>query len=273
MIELDISGIGVWSPMFTNWGEFTEGIHSGQWQAESKLHPSMIPPRERRRAPLSVKLAVEVMEQAFTMAGMDPADACVVFSSAMGDMDITDYLCETLSSPPRLVSPTRFHNSVHNAATGYWSISAQCTAATNAVSAFGYTASMALIEAAIQVKEERQATLLVMQEMAAPTALQASCPSSNAFSCSLLLTPKGMCTNALARLQIDNAVGVVDWPARPVGMDNAFAGNPAARILPLISLISERQLDRQSLTTSENDKALNFPMSANTYLKVFPQII
>jgi hypothetical protein len=269
MIELEIAGIGLWSPMFANSLEFSAGIRAGSWHDETRLQPDMIPARERRRAPLSVKMAVEVMAQACNMADFDPADAAVVFSSAMGDMHITDYLCETLASPPRLVSPTRFHNSVHNATTGYWSIAAQCNTPTNAVSAFGYTAPMALIEAAIQVHEEGRPVLLVMQEMAAPPALQISCPSSQPFTCSFLMTPKGHCSHSLASLRIEPAVGKIDWPELPTGLADEFKGNPAAKILPLISVLLNKQPGVPVKSGAlANDHILNYPLSSNTCIKI-----
>ena len=49
-----------------------------------------------------------------------------MFASTYGDLAITDYMCSTLAKAPMTLSPTRFHNSVHNAAAGYWSIATAC---------------------------------------------------------------------------------------------------------------------------------------------------
>ena len=55
-------------------------------------------------------------------AGHDAAALASVFTSAHGDLPIIDALCTTLAGDPLLLSPTRFHHSVHNAASGYWAI-------------------------------------------------------------------------------------------------------------------------------------------------------
>ena len=90
---------------------------------------------ERRRAPETVAVALEVALAACSDAGRDPKRLPSVFASTHGDLAITDYMAETLAADPRAISPTRFHNSVHNAAAGYWTIGAGCMAAATAISA------------------------------------------------------------------------------------------------------------------------------------------
>lgn len=261
MTELDIVSIGIWSPFFSNWKEFSDGINRGNWQTEALLQPGLIPPRERRRAPQSVKMAVEVLDQACSMASLDPAAAAVVFSSAMGDMLITDYMCRILSTTPRLVSPIRFHNSVHNATTGYWSIASQTYAPTNAVSAYDYTAPMAFFEAACQAAEDKTPVLLVTQEMAAPAALHSICPSEQPFSMALLITEPGSCENPMASIGFSVKPKAVDWPELPADLGPSFEGNFGARLLPLIALIAA-----DNFTKSSRQTDLKFPLSAGSCL-------
>ena len=73
-----------------------------------------------------VAVALEVALAACRAADRDPATLPSVFASTHGDLAITDYMCETLATDPTAVSPTKFHNSVHNAAAGYWTIGAGC---------------------------------------------------------------------------------------------------------------------------------------------------
>jgi len=261
MTELDIVSIGIWSPFFSNWKEFSDGINKGNWQSEALLQPGLIPPRERRRAPQSVKMAVEVLDQACSMASLDPATTAVVFSSAMGDMQITDYMCRILSTTPRLVSPTRFHNSVHNATTGYWSITSQTHAPTNAVSAYDYTAPMAFFEAACQASEDDMPVLLVTQEMAAPTALHSICPSEHPFSLALLITKRGSCDNTMASIGFSVKPKAVDWPDLPVDLKQSFEGNFGARLVPLLARIAADNFTQSSQRTN-----LEFPLSAGSCL-------
>ena len=104
MAEFDITGVGVWSPHFSDWAAFCRGLETGVWSYGANLDPDVIPARERRRAPQSVKMAVEVMGQACRMAEMNPGELATVFSSAMGDMQITDTMCRTLAVHPELVT-------------------------------------------------------------------------------------------------------------------------------------------------------------------------
>jgi hypothetical protein len=84
--------------------------------------PVLLPPAERRRASRLVKAALGVGLEAINHAGADAAALATVFTSSSGDGHNCHALCETLASDDRQVSPTRFHNSVHNAAAGYWGI-------------------------------------------------------------------------------------------------------------------------------------------------------
>jgi hypothetical protein len=263
MTELEIAGLGLWSPHFSNWKEFSDGINTGNWQSETSLQPDLIPTRERRRAPLSVKLAVVVMSQACEMACLDPVNAAVVFSSAMGDMQIKDYLCRTLSTPPRLVSPTRFHNSVHNATTGYWSIASHSHGPSNAISAYAYTAPMAFLEAAIQTLEDSVPVLLVTQEMAAPLALHDTCPSDQPFSSAILLTPKGFCVNPVASIQFSVTKESVNWPDLPEDLNQDLGSNFGARLVPLIAAIAANGFTKSILPVT-----LDFPRTSNSCLKL-----
>jgi len=239
MTELDIVGLGAWSPYFSNWAELVAGLDKGNWQTEVKLQPELIAPRERRRAPQSVKLAIEVMGQACEMAAVNPDAVATVFSSAMGDMQITDYLCKTLATTPEAVSPTKFHNSVHNAATGYWSIATKSHCPANAVSARAYSASMAFLEAAVQAVEENVPVLLVTQEMAAPPLLHHACPSNQPFSAAILLAPVGYCESRVSSIRFAVTATSVDRPELPEGLKANLSSNFGALLLPLLAAIAK----------------------------------
>jgi hypothetical protein len=259
MTELKIIGCGIWSKLFSNWRQFSAGLNEGDWQSGTSAQPKLIPAGESRRAPQSVKMAVEVMSQACDMASISPTDVAVVFSSSMGDMQITDYLCHTLSTPPRLVSPTRFHNAVHNAPTGYWSIATKSHASASAISAFSNTAPMAFLEAAIQVAEEGSPVLLVTQEGAAVPALRDSCPSDSPFSAALLLAPPGYGAAGVASIHFTVTRESVEWPDLPRNLRESFLGNPGARLLPLFAAIARNE---------NADRQFEFPLSSNSCLKL-----
>jgi hypothetical protein len=252
--ELSVIGLGAWSQQFSNWEELVNGLRTGRWQTETVLEPSRIAARERRRAPKSVKMAVEVMTQACDMARVEPQEVATVFSSSMGDMQITDYLCRSLASPPREISPTRFHNSVHNAPNGYWSIATGSHAPASAVSAFLFTAPVAFLEAAIQVVDSNGPVLLVTQEMAAPLPLRDTCPAIADFAAAILLAPPGYSDANKVSVRFATGGGRVDWPELPETLKEDFFEHPGARLLPFLAAMA-------SPGTDEAPVRMSFPLS------------
>lgn len=274
MTELGVFGLGIWSRYFSDWRQFSTGLSEGDWLSGAGIQPAQSPAGELRRAPQSVKMAIEVMSQACEMASMIPADVAVVFSSSMGDMQITDYLCHTLSKTPRLVSPTRFHNSVHNAPTGYWSIATQSHAPANAISAYSHTAPMAFLEAAIQAIEERRPVLVVTQEGSAVPALRDSCPSNHPFSAAMLLAPLEDGRSPKATICFSVVSESVDWPELPRDLQENFLGNPGARLLPLFAAMAMneytggRSHNHQTNSRPVGAVQLEFPLSSGLCLKL-----
>ena len=134
-LEIGVEGIGVWSPELPGW-DLARDILCGKIDKAVDLPKrpaaTILPPNERRRAPEVVLLALEAAQQACSMAQRDPADLPNVYASSYGDLVINDYLCATLAIAPLDMSPTRFHNSVHNAPAGYWAIAAKCMRASSA---------------------------------------------------------------------------------------------------------------------------------------------
>ena len=248
MSELDIIGIGCWSDRFSNFDEFRRGLATGEWPEETVLKPEVIPPRERRRAPHSVKMAVDVMGQACEMAGMAPSEPAVVFSSAMGDMQITDAMCSTLADQPEMVSPTRFHNSVHNAAIGYWSIATGSHQPSTAVAGHDDSGAVGLLEAAVQCGEDKVPVLYVCQEGAAPATLRVIRPSDFSLALSYLMVPAGTASNPLGHMSIEcvehEESGSSTDPGLGLPLD--FSGNPTASLLPVHAMLANLSPGQES---------------------------
>lgn len=257
MTDVDLVGLGVWSEAFSDWGGFCSVMQGDQIEASAAPAPQLIPAKERRRAPASVKMAVEVMDQACRMAALDPSSVATVFASAIGDMQITDYMCRTLATEPRAISPTRFHNSVHNAATGYWSIATGSHSPANAVSGYSNSVWVALLEGAIQAVEEQIPVLVAAQEVAAPAPFSSIYGVCQPFAVALLLAPAGFSASSLASMQLAVSSGEVESPALPRLAGDGLAGNYAARSLPLLEIIAK-----------DRDAELQFPLSASRSLSI-----
>lgn len=162
-LEFCVEGIGFWAPGLPHWEAARDFAAGGAAVEGGPARPvaQLLPANERRRAPESVAVALEVARAACEAAGRAPASLPSVFTSTHGDLAITDYMCATLADDPRAVSPTKFHNSVHNAAAGYWTIGTGCMHAATAISAYDASFAQGLIEAAAQLADGAEAVLLV----------------------------------------------------------------------------------------------------------------
>jgi hypothetical protein len=192
---------------------------------------------ERRRAPDGVLVALEVAAAAVAMAGREPSTLPSVFTSAHGDLAVVDALCSTLASDPALLSPTRFHHSVHNAASGYWAMSTGCHAPSNAVAGFDASFALGLLEAATQAVTEHSPVLLAGFDTDARGALASVTRSRGLLGVALVLAPE---RSAATRAVLDWAVlpGVAPPSALQSPAAQALAGNAMADALPLFEALA-----------------------------------
>lgn len=203
---------GIWCRSLSGWDAFRAAL-GGTVEPEVLVPepvPNLLPAREGRRAPLHVRLAIEVGIHCCRENGIAPADVRTVFASAMGDTAITDYMCRTLAGPVPMLSPTRFHNSVHNAASGYWSIGAVNRLPASAIAAGEWSSSAGLLEACAMAAEGEHCTLLVVHDVAAPGPLAATSGNRQPFAAALLVSAHQP-ASAWHRLSVGYAPAAA-WP-------------------------------------------------------------
>ena len=237
MARVWVEGVGLWSPQLGTFAALRE-VLDGNVPGPSPAHPpaAMLPSNERRRAPESVLLAVEAASQAVAMSGREAATLACVFASAHGDQPITDYMCATLAHAPAELSPTRFHNSVHNAPVGYWTIISGCHAPSTAVAAQRASFGAGLLEAASQVLAEQRAVLLVCSDTAGAGPLAEITGCQQSFACALVLAPAAG-SSSIASLELELLAGHVDTPL-PEPLAGWRDGNPSATSLALLATMS-----------------------------------
>lgn len=234
MLTATVAGVGFWTRGLPDWDAARTFARTGTVSDDAPARPSpqLLAPNERRRAPGSVAVALEVAMAACKAAGRDPATLPSVFASTHGDLAITDYMCTTLASDPTAVSPTRFHNSVHNAAAGYWTIGAGCTEAATAISAFDATFAQGLLEAMLQIATGSEAVLLVAYDTASVGLLGTVTRSEGLLGAALVLTRGGDGPRLSASLQ-DGEAAPGDGP-----LAAHAAGNAMAQMLPLFDALA-----------------------------------
>ena len=171
------------------------------------------------------------------MAARDPATLPCVFASVHGDLAITDALCTTLATEPLQLSPTRFHNSVHNAPAGHWTVAVQCRAASNAVSAWHGSFAAGLFEAAVQAIADDTPILFTAYDIAARGPLAEIVCGAVSFGVALVLSPSRT-PRTLATLQLRHVA--MPAPAEPLANAQALlaSATPLANALPLFAALA-----------------------------------
>ena len=235
-LHAHIAGVGFWCDGLPDWtsARAFAGGASRPEQAPARPAPQLLAANERRRAPPSVLVALEVAQAACQDAGLDAAALPSVFASTHGDLGITDYMCDTLARSPADISPTKFHNSVHNAAAGYWTIGAGCMRTTTAISAHRASFAQGLLEALSQLATDSEAVLLVGYDTHADGLLATLTRSEGLLGGALVLTRGGTGPRLSATLEAGEA-GDGNGPLATLAAANAMAP-----MLPLFDALAAR---------------------------------
>ena len=240
-----IEGIGVLGPGFPDWPAAARVLSGGApWEAAATVlpPPASLPSAERRRTGNVVRLTLALGFEAARSAGINPAKVPAVFASSGGDGQNCHEICETLASAARELSPTRFHNSVHNAPAGYWGIATGCTAAANSLCAYDASFGAGLIEALCLVAIERTRVLLIAYDTSYPEPMRSVRPIPDAFGVALSLAP-GASDAAHAQLELAWSEDAADRMADPA-LERLRSSIPAARSLPLLAQLAQARPGR-----------------------------
>jgi Beta-ketoacyl synthase, N-terminal domain len=240
-----VTGIGLLGPGLNSWAEAQALLAQPSHWVHSPTTvpaPQRLPATERRRAGAVVKASIVVADEALAGSGLDPAGLPTVFTSSTGEPSNCHLLCEALATVDRMVSPTRFTNSVHNAAAGYWHIATQSRAPSTSLAAFDASFAAGLLEAAVQCHATGAPVLLVAADVPYPEPLHAKRPVADVFAVALLLAPGttgggrslSLRTTAAGNPANDKLLTTCAHP----GLANVATGIPAARALPLLQALA-----------------------------------
>jgi len=240
-LSFRIEGIAFWAPSLPGWPVARAAFRGEGVPVDppaKRPAPEILAPAERRRAPDSVALALEVASAATRASGRDPATLPSIFTSAHGDLSVNDYMSSTLATQPTAISPTRFHNSVHNAAAGYWTMATGCHAASSAVTAFDASFAAGLLEAASQCAADDRPVLLVGFGVAAVGALASVTRSVGLLAAALVIAPVAASGGDGPAF----TATLVSGPTREVSLrsaaSRALAGNAMADALPFFETLA-----------------------------------
>ena len=269
-MKIFVAGVGVLGPGLNGWRASLSSLAGITPYNDTGLvlpPNDLLPPAERRRTGLPVKVALAVGCEAIDHAQLDRSKLATVFASSAGDGENMHSICETLANNGREVSPTRFHNSVHNAPSGYWSIASHSMAPSTSIACYDASFAAGLIEAATQSLASGNVVVLIAYDVPYPQPLHAVRPIGAAFGVALVLTADKT-SGSLAALEISIQRGAA--PSSPhvdSGLEALRVGTPAARSLPLLTVFAHSasaatQIERKIYLDYINDNHITVTLSS-----------
>ena len=242
-----IAGVAVWGPGLEGWAAARAVLRGEIPRADTEQPippPTILPANERRRSGTVIRLALAVAQEATAMAGIAPDTLRCVFGSANGDSNVVHAILTTLAAPPGntgppQVSPTQFHNSVHNAPLGYWSIATGSRQAATTLGCSDATFAAALLKAMAEIACEGAPVLLCLYDAPLPPPIALQRPTSCNFAAALVLTPGDD-----IRVGFDPSPATPDtWEPRDPTLQTLARINPAARTLRLLQALARGAAD------------------------------
>jgi hypothetical protein len=238
-----VDGIGLLGPGLSNWAQGRQCLDGSLPYETARCVlplPMALPSAERRRAGAVVKISLAVSQEAVEASGLQARDLPSVFSSSSGDAVNCHEICAALASNDRLISPTRFHNSVHNASSGYWSISSGAMTSSSVLCARDGGFAAGLLEAMTQCVVDATPVLLVVYDTEYPEPLYSKRSVPDSMGLALVITPQRS-ERSMARVTLDSARFLSTAAAdtmEDAALENLRQTIPAAGGLPLLEAIA-----------------------------------
>ncbi|MFC4217315.1 beta-ketoacyl synthase chain length factor [Pseudophaeobacter arcticus] len=199
-----------------------------------KPSPESIPPRAHRRYSPQTLLAIQAAED---IAPALPENAAWVFGSAYGEGETLQLILEALRGPTMAIRPTRFQNSVHNAASGQWTIAQRIKTAATSICGANHTAGSSLLKALLQVQLEQRPVGVVLFDAPLPAPLDTShrltCPASAGLALSNNQSPQSIASIAFSLVQQAETA-----PQSSYAKEALATLNPVFSILPLFENVT-----------------------------------
>jgi hypothetical protein len=206
-----------------------------RWRGEEGVpKPALLPPKLRRRTSPLTRAVAEVLDRLALQTGLDLAAVPTVHASSMGEIGTTVGLLAMMQEDDGALSPTRFHNSVHNTAGGYVSIATGNRALCTALAGGPQTVAIGLLEAIGVICAGSGEVALVVAEEALPEALGG--PGHESLAVAFHLASSGGAPGHL-RLDAPRLRSVPDVPTLPPSL----TANPCAPAWALADALAARR--------------------------------
>lgn len=170
MKPLYVRGVGLWAPHFPT----PQAFFAGERDDEARMPPcNLVGGRLKRGSSRFANMLGEAVEQAAMEAAISPSEVPIVYSSSLGEIETMVTLLRMLFEEEGKLSPNRFKNSVHNAASGLVSIGTQNTQFTTALAGGARSFEIAMLEAWALSQREGCDVIVAVADDTPPEPLQA----------------------------------------------------------------------------------------------------
>jgi len=268
-MKANILSVGLTAPGLVNFESFKALMLSGQEPNVSepleKYSPAFLPANERRRTTATIKLALKTAEEALTNYKEQFPEADlqipVLFVCKDGDTLISARMCQAVSEVEPMISPTQFHNSVHNAPAGYWMIGQENQAPASAISVGQYAIANGLLEAVLQSQSEMKPVLVVTYDLPLDDLMPVNTTQKGQlpFAFSLILDASGVNQSGHQKSKRPELSLSLTQAGADQQLDNPYQGLPAAEGYPLLQAIALFQ---------EKSEEMTFPLNEHNFVKL-----
>jgi Beta-ketoacyl synthase, N-terminal domain len=244
---------GVLAPGVSSLAELLTLFRTGKCGVSESLAlpiPTMLPTNERRRASEVARLVLACAEQAMLTSPYPPDQLRCVFTSDEGTGDVCQQMLEALATT-RQVSPLLFHNSVHNAPSGYFSIAYQNHQPAVSVSMGCESFASGLLCAVSEAATSGQPVLFLAYDPPLPEPMCSLLPIQQATATAWVIASDGRHdgtgTNehssvqpALASFELSlRHAGASPDQAPPKWLPDSWAANSSAQSFAVLALLAD----------------------------------
>ena len=240
-LRAELRGIGMWTEAHGSLEAWVEDGMPERWSVPDKpARPpaSMLHSRLRRRTSTLTRAVVTAIEEAVAASGGDLGHTRFVLVSSFGEIETTVTLLSQLGEPGGPISPTKFHNSVHNTATGYLSIAAGNHCEATALAGGPHSLEIGMLEVIAGLAEGGEDALLVFAEERLPPPFDRG-DSEQTFAVALHLSALSEERAAEPGLGLELRVEQDLSPKRPTLVPGAGGVGLPAMVGPLLAILRE----------------------------------
>ncbi len=163
-------GLGLFTPGYRDVAAWRDQAHD---PAVQKPTCALVDARLKRGSSRFANMLGEVVEQAARAAELDVRTIPTFYGSSLGEIETMVTLLRMLYEEEGKLSPNRFKNSVHNAASGLVSIGTANTAFSTAIAGGARSFEATLIEAWAWLEDEGGTAVVAVGDDRAPAPLDA----------------------------------------------------------------------------------------------------